>query len=308
MGSINASRRRMCALGAATAVLPALTAAAPAHAAALGPLDIGAGGPRVAAVQRAVGLPADRLFGPATKRAVRRLQRRHGLPADGVVGPRTWKLVTRLRARQRARSGRAPQRRHVHHRGAQVALLQRELGLAADGIFGPATARAVRRLQRRRGMTVDGIVGPATWDALGHPAVDAILRELPPAATGPQFAGLPLRVRRVIAAADEIAGRPYRYGGGHARWYDRGYDCSGSISYALWRAELIDASRSSTGFMRWGSPGRGRWITIYAARGHAFMVVAGRRFDTSGRARSGTRWQARMRSTAGFVARHPPGL
>jgi hypothetical protein len=157
-------------------------------------------------------------------------------------------------------------------------------------------------------MTVDGIVGPATWDVLGHHTITTILREQPAAAAGPAVGGLPLRVRRVIAAADRIARKPYRYGGGHGRWHDSGYDCSGSISYALWGAGLLTASRSSSGFMRWGSPGRGRWITVYAAPGHAFMVIAGRRFDTTGREETGTRWQPRMRSTADYVARHPAGL
>jgi hypothetical protein len=157
-------------------------------------------------------------------------------------------------------------------------------------------------------MLVDGIVGPATWGALGHRTITTILRAQPSAATGPAVAGMPLRVRRVIAAADRIARKPYRYGGGHRRWYDSGYDCSGSISYALWGAGLLASSRNSSRFMRWGSPGRGRWITIYAAPGHAFMIIGGRRFDTSGRAETGTRWQPSMRSTAGYVARHLAGL
>ena len=312
MRSTSTSRWRLRALGAATAALLACALGLPGAASALAPLKVGSGGPRVAAVQKALGLRADRVFGTATRRAVKRFQRRRGLTADGIVGPATWRLVTRIRARQRrqADGGRAPQRsRAARSSGRHVALLQRALGLAADGIFGPATARAVRRLQRRRGMTVDGIVGPATWDALGHRTVDTILRERPAAATGPAVAGLPLRVRRVIAAADRIARKPYRYGGGHGgRWYDRGYDCSGSISFALWGAGLLSTSRDSSGFMRWGSSGRGRWITIYAAPSHAFMVIAGRRFDTTGRAEHGTRWQPRMRSTAGYVARHPPGL
>ena len=314
MRSTSTSRWRLCALGAAAAALPAcaLCLVLPNTASALAPLKSGSGGPRVAAVQKALGVPADRVFGPATARAVKRFQRRRGLTPDGIVGPTTWRLIKRVRARQRNRPNAriaARPRGPARSSGRHVALLQRALGLTPDGVFGPATARAVRRLQRRRGMTVDGIVGPATWDVLGHRTIDTILRERPAAATGPAVAGLPLRVRRVIAAADRIARKPYRYGGGHGgRWYDRGYDCSGSISFALWGAGLLSTSRDSSGFMRWGSPGRGRWITIYAASGHAFMVIAGRRFDTTGRAETGTRWQPRMRSTAGYVARHPPGL
>jgi cell wall-associated NlpC family hydrolase len=112
----------------------------------------------------------------------------------------------------------------------------------------------------------------------------------------------------VIAAGNEIATKPYKWGGGHGAWSDSGYDCSGSVSFALAGAGLLDSPLDSRGFMRWGDEGPGRWISIYANDGHAFMVVAGLRFDTSG-AQGGTRWQpARGRSYDGFVVRHPPGL
>jgi hypothetical protein len=120
--------------------------------------------------------------------------------------------------------------------------------------------------------------------------------------------GLPVTVRRVIAAGDRIAGYPYKYGGGHGTWNDTGYDCSGSVSYALHGAGLLDTPLDSTQFESWGAPGKGRYITIYANAGHAYMVVAGRRFDTSGAGGSGTRWHTDMRSSAGYVVRHPPGL
>lgn len=121
-------------------------------------------------------------------------------------------------------------------------------------------------------------------------------------------AGAPEAVKRVIAAGNAIAKFPYKWGGGHGTWKDSGYDCSGSVSFALAGAGLLRAPLTSGGFMRWGRPGRGRWITIYANEGHMFMVVAGLRFDTSGRGRAGTRWQAAARSTAGLVARRIPGL
>ena len=115
-------------------------------------------------------------------------------------------------------------------------------------------------------------------------------------------------VATVIAAGNEIATKPYKWGGGHGAWADSGYDCSGSISFALAGAGLMTSPLVAAQFMHWGAKGPGRWITIYASRGHTFMVVAGLRFDTSG-ARAGTRWQpAAGRSYAGFVARHPPGL
>jgi len=118
----------------------------------------------------------------------------------------------------------------------------------------------------------------------------------------------PLAVRRVIAAGNRIARAPYSYGGGHGNWDSGGYDCSGSVSYALHGGGLLDTALASGGFMSWGAPGRGRWITIYANGGHAFMVVAGRRFDTTGRDETGSRWQRAMRDTSSYVARHPPGL
>jgi cell wall-associated NlpC family hydrolase len=115
-------------------------------------------------------------------------------------------------------------------------------------------------------------------------------------------------VKRVILAANEIAKFPYKWGGGHGAWRDNGYDCSGSVSFALAGAGLLNRPLTSGLFMNYGEPGRGHWITIYANPGHIFMVIAGLRFDTSGQGRAGTRWQAEPRSTAGFAVRHIPGL
>ena len=115
-------------------------------------------------------------------------------------------------------------------------------------------------------------------------------------------------VKRVIMAANEIAKFPYKWGGGHGAWRDNGYDCSGSVSFALAGAGLLGSPLTSGGFLNYGVPGRGRWITIYTHSGHMFMVVAGLRFDTSGQGRAGTRWQQDSRSTAGFAVRHVPGL
>jgi cell wall-associated NlpC family hydrolase len=115
-------------------------------------------------------------------------------------------------------------------------------------------------------------------------------------------------VKRVILAANEIARFPYKWGGGHGAWRDDGYDCSGSVSFALAGAGLLDSPLTSGGFIGYGSPGEGRWITIYTNPGHVFMVVAGLRFDTSGQGRAGTRWQEAPRSIDGFVVRHVPGL
>ena len=117
----------------------------------------------------------------------------------------------------------------------------------------------------------------------------------------------PQTVIDVVQAANEIARTPYKWGGGHGAWRDKGYDCSGSVSFALAAAGLLGQPLDSTRFETYGAPGPGRWITIYANAAHAWMTVAGLRFDTGGLS-TGTRWQATMRSTAGFVARHPPGF
>jgi hypothetical protein len=281
------------------AALLALTlcAAAPADAR---DLKRGARGPRVAFVQKVLHLHVDRIYGKQTARAVRRFQRRHGLTPDGIVGPATWSALKRARSTRAA----AP-RRAV--RGT-VRDLQRALGITADGAFGPATQRAVKRFQRRHGLTPDGIVGPATWSALGHPGVRRVLKRRRAAARPRGGSGLPRRVRRVIAAATRIARKPYRYGGGHGSFNDWGYDCSGSVSYALHGGGLLSSPLDSSALMSYGAPGPGRWITIYAQPAHAYMVVRGRRFDTSGQGRTGSRWQWEPRSAAGYTVRHPPGL
>lgn len=123
--------------------------------------------------------------------------------------------------------------------------------------------------------------------------------------------GIPSVVSTVIAAANRLRNKPYVWGGGHARVEDRGYDCSGSVSYALIKAGLLRSPLTSRGFLRYGKPGKGRWVTIYAKNGHVFMTVCGLRFDTgghNGRGESGPRWRPGPRSTRGFVTRHPAGF
>jgi hypothetical protein len=125
-------------------------------------------------------------------------------------------------------------------------------------------------------------------------------------AVAPSWA--PREVKQVIAAGNEIAKKPYRYGGGHASWKDSGYDCSGSISYALRGAKLVRRAMSSGEYVGWGRRGKGKWITVYAHGGHAYMVVAGLRFDTSGLDADGSRWHRSKRSTSGYSIRYPKGL
>ena len=118
----------------------------------------------------------------------------------------------------------------------------------------------------------------------------------------------PAAVRAIIEAGNQIARTPYLWGGGHGKWQDKGYDCSGSVSYALAAAGLMNAPLASGPFMKWGKPGKGKWVTIYTNPGHIYLVVAGVRFDTTGRRSTGSRWQKSMRGGGGFVVRHPPGL
>jgi peptidoglycan hydrolase-like protein with peptidoglycan-binding domain len=205
-----------------------------------------------------------------------------------------------------------------------VEWLQAALHLPVDGEFGPETEAAVRRLQARHGLTIDGVVGPATWALIG---VQNAATLTPPAsalvspatgggsteASGNTVGGgegeAEAIVARVIAAADEIATRPYVYGGGHGSFESYGYDCSGSVSYALHGGGLLSSPEDSTGLESYGEPGPGKYITIYANAEHAYMVIDGKRFDTVALAEDGSRWSDSAGDDGGdFVERHPAGL
>jgi len=128
-------------------------------------------------------------------------------------------------------------------------------------------------------------------------------RAIPPA-------NAPAAVKQVIAAANKIRTKPYIYGGGHARFWDAGYDCSGSVSFALHGGGFLSSPLPSGPMEAWGSAGKGRWITVYANAGHAYAVIAGLRWDTAGNTSgTGPRWHKSLAAAAGgpFVARHPSG-
>lgn len=121
----------------------------------------------------------------------------------------------------------------------------------------------------------------------------------------------PARIRKAVAAANKIIGKPYRRGGGHGRHVDRGYDCSGSVAFVLREAGLLSPHKYPTSgdFLRWGRPGFGKWLTVYAKRGHVFLMIGGLRFDTTGSGRGvGPRWYSSPRRCSGFYVRHIPGL
>ncbi len=206
--------------------------------------------------------------------------------------------------------------------GNPVSRLQEALHISADGQFGPQTEAAVKQLQAHDGLPVDGVVGPETWRALGldeHATLHPSPRLLPSStsstgatgggsqssSTGGEGSGV---IARVIAAADEIATRPYVYGGGHGSFESDGYDCSGSVSYALHGGGLLSSPEDSSALESYGEPGPGRYITIYADAEHAWMTIDGRRYDTVALQESGSRWSDSMTSTAGYVVRHPAGL
>ena len=124
-------------------------------------------------------------------------------------------------------------------------------------------------------------------------------------------AAAPPAVEAMIEAGNRIHHRPYHWGGGHRAWNAAGYDCSGSVSYVMHAAGLLESPLDSTGFMKWGGGGAGSWVRVYANREHVFAVIAGLRWDTSFSTdgdRTGPGWSEEMRPTGGFRLRHPLGL
>ena len=153
---------------------------------------------------------------------------------------------------------------------------------------GPASAGATKQ---GSGVTADPSKARALGNGVAVPPLEA-----------------PEEVKQIIEAGNIIARTPYLWGGGHGKWLDTGYDCSGSVSFALAAAGLLNGPMASGPLMGWGEPGPGKWVTIYANNGHVYMYVAGVRFDTSNSRVTGSRWSNTVRSNAGFVARHPAGL
>jgi cell wall-associated NlpC family hydrolase len=213
-------------------------------------------------------------------------------------------------------------------RGHDVRVLQSYLTLAGyqtsiTGYFGSATKANVIAFQNAHGFRANGVVTIPVEKAL-RAAVASIEADPPTGttrinsdgtATAP--AGAPAVVQQVVAAANRIHTKPYVYGGGHGSFNASGYDCSGSVSYALHGGGLLSSPEDSTGLESYGQPGPGHWITIYANSGHAFMVVAGRAFDTANYSGpnipsgSGPRWRSNPSADTyggGWTVRHPPGL
>jgi hypothetical protein len=163
----------------------------------------------------------------------------------------------------------------------------------------------------RRATILIGLCGCLLLAVVGSGAAAVPQATLLPSGRAIAPPSAPPAVRSMIEAANRIHHRPYRWGGGHRDWRSRGYDCSGSVSYVMHAAGLLDWPLDSTGFMRWGDGGGGSWVRIYANHEHVFAVIAGLRWDTSmtdDGDRSGPGWSEYMRSGKGFRLRHPLGL
>jgi peptidoglycan hydrolase-like protein with peptidoglycan-binding domain len=197
-----------------------------------------------------------------------------------------------------------------------------------DGSFGRNTRWNVRRFEQARGLKINGVLTPADARVMRR-AMASKFKYAPPeddtttsteTAPGSEAtmssdglhavapADAPQEVKDAIAAANKIVGKPYKYGGGHGSWNDSGYDCSGTVSYALHGAGLLNRPLSSSEFGGWGVRGKGSWISVYYNSGHAYAVIAGLRLDTSGSGGKGPRWHEDMRSGSGYAVTHWRGL
>jgi hypothetical protein len=166
------------------------------------------------------------------------------------------------------------------------------VGPSSGGLAEPVSDTVIRKELAASGLSANSGQATLTTSGLAIAPVDA-----------------PTEVQAVISAGNEIAHLPYRFGGGHGTFEDSAYDCSGSLSFVFAAAGLLDTTVTSGQLEHWGKPGKGRWITVFAAPGHTFMYVAGLRFDTVALAETGSRWSNRAADERGsFVVRHPAGL
>jgi peptidoglycan hydrolase-like protein with peptidoglycan-binding domain len=253
-------------------------------------LTVGAHGSDVKQLQTyltraGIATTADGQYGTGTARAVKRFERAQGQRADGKATPAEQRMVQRA---AQSGSGASAGSRTTSTGGAATG------GSSADGT---PTGSGTTDPSGSPTTPTDNSTGKARMSPDGHTAI------------APDSA--PQEVKDAIAAANRITTKPYRYGGGHGNWEDSGYDCSGSVSYALHGGGFLNKPLDSSSLESWGQAGAGTWITVYANSGHAYAVIAGLRFDTSSAGSSGgdgPRWRTKSRSSSGYVARHPAGF
>jgi hypothetical protein len=260
-------------------------------------------GPQVRVLQRdlsAAGYPTatSGVFDSMTLRHVVAFQRRYRLPANGIVGRSTLSKLNEVAVAEEILRAPAPATSSAGATGT-VATSPQPTSTTASVSTTPSTTGGVP------GSDTGGIAfTPGPNSAPMQPAIlqnDGLA--MPPI-------GAPQTIRQVIAGGDMIAFDPYIYGGGHQSFYSAGYDCSGSVSFALHAAHLLSSPLDSTQFETWGQPGPGRWITLWANGGHVYMEVAGLFFDTAAQRGSNgnDRWSpVRISPSRGFIVRHPTG-
>ncbi len=247
-------------------------------------------------VQQRLGVdPVDGSFGAVTEQAVTQFQAAHGLQANGVVGDDTRKALG---------LGPGPT---LH---PEVASTEAPAPVVSGSTVTQERGSTVT--QERPASPTDAVhytggVPMGTVSHHGAPTnVTTPTTETTPSSTqSVPTSGTQAGIQKMVAAGNRIARTPYVYGGGHGSFNSRGYDCSGSVSYVLHAAGLLRSPEDSTELESYGQPGPGRYVSIYANSGHAFMTIQGRRFDTVAQAETGTRWSNHMVSTAGYVVRHP---
>jgi peptidoglycan hydrolase-like protein with peptidoglycan-binding domain len=234
----------------------------------------------VSALQSALDIPADGTFGAQTKTAVEAFQSAHGLAVDGVVGPAT---------RDALGLGAGPTLRDTEPPPPAPASTETTSDASTTASGDQTTSQT--STSSSDSSSASGTSGDSsdTTTSTGEPADVA--------------AGM----SEMVGAAYSIATLPYIWGGGHGSWISPGYDCSGSVSYVLHAAGLLSAPEDSSELESYGAPGPGRYITIYATAGHAWMTIDGRRFDTVALSEDGSRWADGGGEFAGYVVRHPVG-
>jgi peptidoglycan hydrolase-like protein with peptidoglycan-binding domain len=272
-------------------------------------------------------------FGSATERSVVAFERQWEMKGNGIV---SRSVANELRAVVNGASSNGgssfavtattvqPTDAPILSQGSKgkwVSTLQSDLTFVGypttvDGQFGATTTQSVDQFKTAHGFNADGVMGAPAWSALlqavqqieSQPTAKARLN---PDGTVTAPASAPQIVKTMIAAGNQIDTKPYCYAGGHGKWHDSCYDCSGSVSYVLHAAGILSVSEDSTQLESFGSRGVGRWVTIWANAGHTYMEIAGMFFDTAAQSSNSLndRWaKLNVENNSAFVVRHPTGL